>query len=50
MEKGEFRDDLYYRISVYPIQLPPLRERGDDLPLLVQHFIEKYAGGGGGTI
>ncbi len=47
MEKGEFRDDLYYRISVYPIQLPPLRERGDDLPLLVQHFIEKYAVEGG---
>jgi len=45
MRQGEFRDDLYYRISVYPIPLPPLRERRDDLSLLIQHFVDKYAGG-----
>jgi two-component system NtrC family response regulator len=42
---GEFREDLYYRISVYPIPLPPLKERGEDIPLLIDHFIEKYAKG-----
>ncbi|RMI02453.1 MAG: sigma-54-dependent Fis family transcriptional regulator, partial [Calditrichaeota bacterium] len=41
---GEFRDDLFYRLNVIPIQLPPLRERLDDVPLLAQHFLEKYAG------
>jgi two-component system response regulator PilR (NtrC family) len=43
VKKGEFREDLYFRLNVIPIHIPPLRKRREDIPLLAQYFIEKYA-------
>jgi DNA-binding NtrC family response regulator len=43
VEEGVFREDLYFRLNVFTMELPPLRDRREDIPLLAQHFIEKYA-------
>ena len=50
VKKGTFREDLWYRLNVFPINVPPLRERKDDIPLLAEHFIAKFAKRSGKTI
>lgn len=42
IERGEFREDLYYRLAVVPVYLPPLRERKEDIPLFIDHFLKKF--------
>jgi DNA-binding NtrC family response regulator len=43
VEKGDFRQDLYYRLNVFPVQVPPLRDRGDDILLIAEHFLRRCA-------
>ncbi len=50
VRNGDFREDLYYRLNVVPIHVPPLRDRSDDIPLLVQHFTRIYASKNGKSI
>jgi PAS domain S-box-containing protein len=50
IEAGTFRRDLYYRLNVFPIEMPPLRERKEDIPLLVEYFIHRYASRAGKSI
>jgi two-component system nitrogen regulation response regulator GlnG len=45
VREGRFRHDLFFRLNVYPIHVPPLRDRVDDIPLLAEHFLRKFAGG-----
>jgi transcriptional regulator with GAF, ATPase, and Fis domain len=45
VQQGKFRSDLLYRINVFPIELPPLRERKEDIPLLIRHFLQRFSGG-----
>jgi DNA-binding NtrC family response regulator len=50
LEDGTFREDLYYRLNVVPIEIPPLRERKEDIPWLAKHFVEKLSGENGGRV
>jgi DNA-binding NtrC family response regulator len=50
VREGRFRDDLFFRLNVFPIHLPPLRERRDDIPLLMSHFLRHYSGKHGRSV
>src|SRR4029077_3001631 len=50
LEQGTFREDLYYRLNVVPINIVPLRERKADIPFLAEHFLHKYAGDMGNKV
>jgi len=50
LEEGTFREDLYYRLNVVPIEIPPLRDRKEDIPYLARHFVEKLAPESGGRV
>ena len=49
IRNGTFREDLYYRLAVIPVEIPALRERLEDVPLLVNHFLQKQGGQSGGA-